>query len=45
MPIAKSVVVAALSLLPLSAALACDDFAEEQAMAAAVAASKASRLV
>jgi hypothetical protein len=44
MLIARSVVAAALLLLPLSAALACDDFAEEQAMAEAVAAAKASRL-
>jgi hypothetical protein len=43
MLIPKSIAAAALLLLPLSAAVACDDFAEEQAMAAAIAAAKASR--
>lgn len=44
MLIPKSIAAAALLLLPLSAAVACDDFAEEQAMAAAIAAAKVSRL-
>jgi len=44
MLISKSFAAAALLLVPLSAAVACDDFAEEQALAAAIAAAKASRL-
>jgi len=44
MLISKSMAAAALLLVPLSAAVACDDFAEEQALAAAIAAAKASRL-
>jgi len=43
MLIARCIAAAAL-LLPLSAAVACDDFAEEQALAAAIAAAKDSRL-
>jgi hypothetical protein len=43
MLIARSIAAAAL-LLPLSAAVACDDFAEEQALAAAIAAAKDARL-
>jgi len=39
----RSLMGAALLVAPLSAAVACDDYAEEQALAAAIAAAKATR--
>jgi hypothetical protein len=42
--LAAAVAGLALLLLPLTAALACDDYAEEQALAAAIAAARAARV-
>jgi len=44
MLISKSIAAGAFLLLANPAALACDDYAEEQALAAAIAAAKAQRL-
>ena len=41
--VAKGIAAAALLLGSLASALACDDYAEEQALAAAIAAAKAAR--